>query len=398
MNNKLFLLLLLTMNCTQILAQKNTQFFDVLDGRFDVSGYLSENTYGFLPVPIIITDPAVDGGLGVMGLLFHETEEEKVKRMEAMRSAEQGAGRHLLPPSVSIFAGAVTGNKSWFTGGGHLGFFNQGRTRYMGGLGYGDINLNYYGSGNITLQRPVELKTKALGLFQTIKLKVGKSPFFIGVGQKYIDAKISLNSLGDIDSILPPDFVDKLKNLFTQSVTTSGLGINLEYDTRDNFFSPGKGYRYKLEQLWYREEFSSDVEYELISFEGVNYWSVHKNWQFALKLESDYAKTDELLPPFATPSITLRGIPAMRYQGNFIAAVETELLWRIDSRWSILGFIGSGRASNTTSEFSNAQNRNTSGLGFRYHIARRYGFDMGVDIAQGPEDTVFYITAGSAWR
>jgi hypothetical protein len=56
-------------------AEKNSQFFDMLDGRFDVPGYLSENAYGFLPVPIIITDPAVGGGLGVIELFFHEIKE-----------------------------------------------------------------------------------------------------------------------------------------------------------------------------------------------------------------------------------------------------------------------------------------------------------------------------------
>ena len=55
----------------------HAQFFDPLDGQLDLSDYLSEIAYGFLPVPIVITDPAVDGGLGMMGLFFHETEEEK---------------------------------------------------------------------------------------------------------------------------------------------------------------------------------------------------------------------------------------------------------------------------------------------------------------------------------
>jgi hypothetical protein len=36
--------------------------------------------------------------------------------------------------------------------------------------------------------------------------------------------------------------------------------------------------------------------------------------------------------------------------------------------------------------------------GFRYLIARRLGIYMGIDIARGPEETAFYIQAGSAWR
>lgn len=375
----------------------NSQFFDILDGQFDVSGYLSENAYGFLPVPIIITDPAVDGGLGMMGLIFHETDEEKQQRLKAMRKADKGAFKHLLPPSVSVVAGAYTGNDSWFVGGGHMGFFKQGRIRYTGGGGYGDVNLDYYGSGNITLDRPVELKTKATGVFQSLQFKLGESSFFAGIAQRYINANISVNTFGSIDDRLPPAFIDALKRLFTIDVTTSGLGVNLEYDSRDNLFSPRQGYKYKVEQLFFRGSFGSDINYELTRLQGLNYWKMTPHWRLGLKIDSEYARSENLLPPFATPSISLRGIPAMRYQGELVAAMETELTWQANSRWSVLGFAGAGRASNSTADFSSASTRNTYGAGFRYHIARRYGFDMGLDLARGPEDTVFYITAGSAW-
>lgn len=63
----------------------------------------------------------------------------------------------------------------------------------------------------------------------------------------------------------------------------------------------------------------------------------------------------------------------------------------------LLGFIGAGRTSDNSSALSESSSRVTQGIGFRYHIARRYGLDMGLDIAQGPEETVWYITAGSAW-
>lgn len=375
----------------------NSQFIDMLDGRFDVSGFLSENAYGFLPVPIIITDPAVDGGLGVMGLFFHETDDEKEKRLKAMQSAERNADRHLMPPSVSALMGVRTGNKSYAVGGGHMGFFNNGNIRYKGGGGYGDINLDFYGSGDISLNRPVELNTKAQMIFQSLQFKLQDTPFFLGVIQRYINAEISPKSFGDIDSILPPDFADELKALLTREVTTSGLGLSLEYDTRNNIFTPTQGYQYTLENTWYRNELGSDIDYELSRLQGLNYWPLTSHWRFGFRIDSEYAQSANLLPPFATPSIKLRGIPHMRYQGKLVGSVESELTWLVDTRWSIVGFIGAGRASNNTNEFSDAPSRVTQGLGFRYQVARRYGFDMGIDIAQGPEDTVWYITAGSAW-
>lgn len=36
-------------------------------------------------------------------------------------------------------------------------------------------------------------------------------------------------------------------------------------------------------------------------------------------------------------------------------------------------------------------------VGFRYLVARRYGLHMGLDVAGGPNSTVFYVVFGSAW-
>jgi len=379
-----------------------SQFKDPDDGRLDASSFLADNAYGFLPIPIIITDPAVDGGLGLAGLFFHETDEQKEKRLEALRNSEDGA-KFLLTPSVSVVAGAMTGNDSWFAGGGHMGFFKQGRIRYMGGGGYGDVNLDFFGFGEVEMIQPIELNTKAFFVMQSLKFQVGDSQFFVGVAQQYANASIEPGSLGDLaGDILPPEWQDRwqelVRGLLTQDVVTSALGINVEFDSRDNFFSPRAGYSYKLEHLWFRDSFGSDIDYELTSLSGLNYWNVTDKFRAALRIGADRASTNGLLPPFATPGIEMRGLPTLRYQGNYVAVAETELTWQIDSRWAVLGFVGSGRAANSFDELKDSESRVAKGVGFRYLIARRYGFEMGLDVARGPEEDIIYIQGGTAWR
>ena len=119
-------------------------FTDKFDGKLDASRFLSENAYGFLPVPIIITDPSVDGGLGMTGLFFHESKADQVKRLSVMQDENNiEASRSIMPPNVSAVFAAYTGNQSYFIGGGHLGFFKQGRVRYIGGDGYGDVDIDF---------------------------------------------------------------------------------------------------------------------------------------------------------------------------------------------------------------------------------------------------------------
>ncbi len=373
-------------------------FTDKLDGQFDASRYLSENAYGFLPVPIIITDPAVEGGLGMMGLFFHETEEEQAARLAIMQDeSNDKVGHNLLPPSVSAGFGAYTGNDSYFFGGGHLGFFNKGRLRYIGGAGYGEVNIDFYGFGNITLNKPLEIKTQASAIMQTAKFKIASSNFYLGPTHRYIDAEISPTNTNNLLENLPTDWQDPLVTLLTQDITTSGIGLTLEYDSRNSFFSPTSGIKYDLTHLWFNEVIGSDVDYQLTELTALHYLNLSKSWRTAFRIEANYANSDNLLPPYATPSISLRGIASARYQGQSVAMTELELAYRINLRWEVSAFAGIGKATNDYSEFSKSPSRKTQGLGFRYLIARRYDFNMGIDIAKGPEDNVFYIQAGSAW-
>ena len=319
-----------------------------------------------------------------------------------MRESEEGA-RYLLPPSVSAVAGAYTGNDSWIVGGGHMGFFKQGAVRYMGGAGFGNVNLDFFGTGDIGFTRPVELNTQAGMMLNSLKFKLGNSRFFVGPTQRYVSARIEPVNLGDLDgSFLPPalqpPWQDIMTRLMTQDVVLSALGAVIEFDSRDNFFSPHAGYEYSLEHLWYRDEVGSDIEYELLTFNSHNYWTLGERFRAGLRIAADYASTDDLLPPFATPGIVLRGIPAMRYQGNAVVVAEAEVTWQIDLRWSVNVFAGGGRVAMELDELGDQPSLVSKGGGFRYLIARRYGFEMGLDVARGPEETVFYIQAGTAWR
>jgi Omp85 superfamily domain len=369
-------------------------FTDKLDGNFDASRYLSENAYGFLPVPIIITDPAVDGGLGMMGLFFHESEEEQTARLKTMQDENNDKASHsLMPPSISAAFGAYTGNDSYFIGGGHLGFFNKGSIRYMGGGGYGDININFYGFGDVTLPIPLEINTQATAIMQTLKFKLGDSAFYFGPMHRYVDAQVSIINSGDFINKIPNNLLPALST----NIVTSGAGLTVEYDSRDNFYSPTDGLKYELNYLWFDDVIGSDVDYTLTELTALNYFKITDHWRTAFRVEANYVDSEQVLPPYATPYISMRGIPAARYQGQSVALSELEVAYRINLRWELSAFAGIGKASDSFSDFSESDSRVSKGAGFRYLIARRYDFNMGIDIAKGPEDTVFYIQAGSAW-
>lgn len=71
--NSLFLLSLTLIGT----SAQATSFTDPIDGQLDMGDYLAENAYGFLPVPILITEPAVGYGGGMMGVFLHESDAQK---------------------------------------------------------------------------------------------------------------------------------------------------------------------------------------------------------------------------------------------------------------------------------------------------------------------------------
>lgn len=107
---------------------------------------------------------------------------------------------------------------------------------------------------------------------------------------------------------------------------------------------------------------------------------------------------DGRVPFYRLPYIELRGIGAARYQDTRAAVVETEVRWKLDQRWSLLGFAGGGRTWGRRGSFGDGATRTAKGVGVRYLIARQLGLHVGGDYAWGPEDQTVYVQFGSAWR
>lgn len=147
----------------------------------------------------------------------------------------------------------------------------------------------------------------------------------------------------------------------------------------------------------YSDKIGSDKNYQVTTFEGLNYWKLNEKINGGLKIASEIANTDDFLPPYALPSMKIRGVPSGRYQGTHTFMTEAEVSYALDSRWRVLGFVGAGRVGNEMNSLKHGDTLVSKGVGFRYEIARRYGFSSGLDVAFGPEETVWYIQAGSAW-
>ena len=356
----------------------STSFVDPQDGRFDMSEWLATRT-GFLPVPIVITEPAVGYGGGAALAFFHG-------QFLGTTVDDGRGGQRRVPPSVSVVAAGGTENGTYFIGGGHMGVWKQDRIRYLGGIGYVDVNMDYYGRGGSLGDRPIHFESQAWGLIQQLQFRLGNTPFFAGVGYRLLDTSNSF----DVSGLLPIPGVPAIDF----DSRTAGLSLVLKYDTRDNIFTPNEGLDGQVKVSFNGPTWGGDDDFNRYDAYLKYYRRITDDW--VLGLRGDAKAVDGDAPFYEYPFIMMRGIKVMRYQGEKTLLGELELRWTFKPRWTLVGFGGVGK---TFSGFDGGDSDLilSRGLGIRYLVARKLGLQAGIDLARGPEDTAIYFQVGSAW-
>ncbi len=119
--------------------------------------------------------------------------------------------------------------------------------------------------------------------------------------------------------------------------------------------------------------------------------------RFVLGWRLEYSTIDGHAPFFAIPYVKLRGIPALRYQGDRVGVAEIEGRYNFSPKWAMIGFVGKGWVSSNIPIIDTEQNIRAFGLGGRYKIFDAQNIWVGIDIAKGPEDYNWYIQVGQAW-
>lgn len=368
-------------------ASMMDEFIDPQDGMFDVSHWLAERK-GFFPVPIIITEPAVGFGLGVGLLFLHDPFSGKTAEGETFDPQSVDEEGRLIPPSVSALFGAYTDNGTWFVGGAHMGVWKNDTIRYIGALAQASANLKFYGldGGNGASSNGLQFNIEPTIFLQEIKFRIKDSNFFAGVSYLLLDSSIEFNFLGSLPIEIPSIKFDS---------TSASVSLLLDYDSRDTLFTPSSGLSSGVKASFYREAFGSDNEFEKYKVYAKYFFGLTDS--LVLGLRGDVETLNGDAPFYEYPFISMRGIPAMRYQGETVAVAEAELRWNFTSRWSLILFGGGGKTESADFVAATDDTVYSKGLGFRYFIARRFGAHAGVDIAKGPEDTAVYLTFGQAW-
>jgi hypothetical protein len=342
----------------------------------------------FLPIPIFITEPAIGEGLGLALAYFHRQKEAPDETALATpASIGNDSNNQVAPPTVTGVFGAYTSNETAAVGIGHMNSFKEDHIRFTAAGGLADVNSTFY-----LLDQPFKFNLEGVLVYQETRFRFGDSRWFWGIGLSYLDASSAFRV--DFPEEPSPDALESL-DLFRSDVTNSGLSAKLAWDTRDNTSLPNKGQFIDFALWRYDDIFGSDSDYWDARLKLLSFHQLHEKFVLGARLE--YSVIDGNAPFFAIPWITLRGIPAMRYQGDSVAMIELEGRYNFSPKWALIGFAGAGSVSSDLPVIDTQQSIYNYGLGGRYQIFEAQNIWVGIDIARGPEDTNWYIQVGHAW-
>jgi outer membrane protein assembly factor BamA len=349
-----------------------SKFRSADDGWLDVSGFLDEK-YGFLPVVIPITEPAVGYGAAVAGAFLSRP----------LGEARDGFGR----PDITLAGGLGTQNGSWGILAGDIRHWLDDRLETQVGFTHMSINLDFHGIGQDARldDHPLHYNLEPTGGVVRTKYRLGDTTLWAGLGYAYVATRVTFDAPSGTPGL--PDF--------RRDSTVAGFTPSLTYDSRDNIFTPLRGTFAEIILGVFDPALGADDEFQRLQLIAIQYVPLFRS--LYLGLRGDGAAIFGDAPFYLKPFVSLRGAPIMRYQGDQVAQLEAELRWQFWQRFSAVGFTGIGAAWNDFERLHNRQSIVTGGVGFRYEIARKYGIHMGLDLAFAPGNTAVYVQVGSAW-
>jgi hypothetical protein len=364
----------MVVSCDVYADEQPLRFTDPEDGQLDMSDFLLKHK-GALPVPIVITEPAVGYGFG-LGLLFFSG---PVTGADSDPTDDRG---HRVPPNVTALGGIYTANGTLAAAVGHFHTWDEDRYRYVGALAKVDAHLDYFGPSG----QPRAYTLQGTALLQQFLARIGDSRWYGGVRYVFFDSTSNFTG-----GTVPVELGNFQKN---QRIAAGSL--ILDYDSRDNIFYPGAGSFAEFETQFARPGFGGTQNYNVYAGRGFTWIPLSHTLILGLRLDTKFSTGD--IPFYAQPYVDLRGVQKGRYQDRNAITTEAELRWDVTPRWSLLGFTGVGKAYGRLQSFSAAQNVQSVGAGFRYLIARKLGVSIGIDVAHSKDQNAFYIQVGSAWR
>lgn len=332
----------------------------------------------FTVVPIAFYTPETQFGFGVGGQgTFHTGGSSKSTR-----------------PSSLFFSGVYTSRGQLLLQAQPKLYFNNERFLLEGKYEFKIFPDYFWGIGNETEEDAKEsfnMRSSILEVAFTRRLKP-----YVNFGFEYFMNNFEMLEVEE-DGLLN-DLGRQGSDAFLM-----GLGLALNFDSRDNYQSPNKGSYYALKMNVSSKVLGSTHGYNYQSIDLRRYFPLGKKKKVILATQG-YLFTTSGDVPFQKMaryggSIYARGYYIGRYTDNNMFVVQSESRFRIKERWTLAAFLLTGDVYGDSKDLGLDKLKTSFGGGVRYQIRKGDPTCLRFDIAKGVtvEDIGVYFGVNEAF-
>ena len=338
----------------------------------DTAKVTHEHQFQLIPLPVVFYTPETHVAYGVLGVCLFKTDSiARTSNIDFAVIHTQNA-QTLIEPTYTIFTK---------------------REKYLirGMLLYTKFPELYYGIGNQSTSAQEELISyKSLRAYNRFLRQV-KRGWFVGLQQQYFktfDVKRSS------DRQLPAQTL-----IGGLGSVVNGLGIASVVDTRDNIYSPVRGWYADASFMEYGKLLGSEFGFTNYLFDIRHYRSLSPKTVLAGQFYLNMNIGEVPFKQAATlgGSMLLRGYYNGRYRDNNALIMQTELRHRFFGRVGGVIFAGVGDVAHRPGDFDMKDLKPTGGMGLRYLISQKEHLNIRIDAAVGNNTHGFYVNISEAF-
>jgi Omp85 superfamily domain len=270
-------------------------------------------------------------------------------------------------------------------------FFDNEKYLITGETGYYVYNYFFHGVGNSNPKEYVETYDVT---FPRLRINVMKQIYpqlFAGIRYSFDNFKITKRETGKLLS----------ENIIAGSKggATSGIGLVVRFDKRDNIFSPTKGiftdFFTQIDKNWTGSQF----DFQKYSLDFSTYFSNKFNHTLALNF---YSVANFGNPPFYQMALIggtkkLRGFYEGRYRDKNVAIFQAEYRVPIVGRLGAVAFAGTGLVADKIKNYQLKNLRTSYGGGLRIMLDKVQKINLRLDYGIGEKKGNFYFTITEAF-
>ena len=326
----------------------------------------------FIPLPVVFYTPETHIAYGALGVVLFRTDSTaRTSNVDFAIIHTQNA-QTVVEPTYTIFT-------------------KQEKYLIRGMFLYTKYPELYYGIGHATTNAQEELISyRSLRAYNRFLRQV-KPGWFVGIQQQYFK---TFDITRSSDRPLPAQtLIGELGSV------VNGVGIASVVDTRDNIYSPVRGWYADVSFMEYDRALGSEFNFTNYLIDIRHYRALSSNTvlagQFYLNLNIGQVPFKQAAT--LGGSSLLRGYYNGRYRDNDAVVIQAELRQRLFWRIGGVLFAGVGDVAHKPKEFTVGDLKPTGGLGVRYLISQKEHLNVRFDVAIGNHTHGFYINISEAF-